>query len=112
MVQDGVRRGRILAFFQFMGIQAKGLDLEALHPRNRISGFFKEHMGLGVGAVIRGWDVGVEGMQVGGKREIVIQPEYAYGANGIRNPETGTYIIPPNSTLVFEVELLSVLPLE
>lgn len=54
---------------------------------------------LGVGQVIRGWDEGVQGMKVGGKRLIVISPEYAYGEQAVGS-------IPPNSTLIFEVELL------
>lgn len=56
---------------------------------------------LGKGDVIRGWDEGLEGMRVGGKRTLTIAPDFAYGNRGI-GP------IPPNSTLVFEVELLRV----
>ena len=63
---------------------------------------------LGYGRVIKGWDEGVVGMKVGGKRTLVIKPAYAYGDAGVQNPQTGEYIIPQNATLTFEVELLGV----
>jgi FKBP-type peptidyl-prolyl cis-trans isomerase len=56
---------------------------------------------LGEGRVIRGWEEGMVGMKVGGVRKLYIAPDYGYGINGV-----GT--IPPNSTLIFEVELLNV----
>jgi FKBP-type peptidyl-prolyl cis-trans isomerase FkpA len=57
---------------------------------------------LGAGHVIRGWDEGVQGMKIGGARTLVIPPQLGYGARGAGG------VIPPNATLMFEVELLGV----
>ena len=57
---------------------------------------------LGVGQVIKGWDQGFAGMKVGGRRKLTIPPEMGYGASGAGG------VIPPNATLIFDVELLAV----
>ena len=58
--------------------------------------------GLGEGMVIRGWDEGVQGMKVGGQRLLLIPPNLGYGSRGAGG------VIPPNATLLFEVELLGI----
>ena len=59
---------------------------------------------LGVGSVIKGWDVGVKGMKVGGRRRLTVPPELGYGDKGAGS------VIPPGATLIFEVDLLEIEP--
>ena len=58
----------------------------------------------GVGSVIKGWDIGVKGMKVGGRRRLTVPPELGYGDKGAGS------VIPPGATLIFDVDLLEVEP--
>lgn len=65
---------------------------------------------IGAQQVIGGWDEGILGMKVGEKRCLIVPPALGYGSQGQTNPQTGVTTIPPNATLVFEVELINLAP--
>jgi FKBP-type peptidyl-prolyl cis-trans isomerase FkpA len=77
--------------------QRKGREFDNSRDRNEPHAFK-----LGAGEVIRGWDEGVNGMKVGGRRTLTIPPEMAYGTTGFGE------LIPPNAMLIFDVELVDV----
>lgn len=81
----------------YTGMFPDGRKFDSSHDRRQAFEF-----PLGDGAVIKGWDEGLQGMRVGGKRKLTIPPHLGYGARGAGN------VILPNATLVFEVELLDV----
>ncbi len=80
----------------YIGRFQDGSQFDNSYARNRPFSFV-----LGAGQVIQGWDQGIAGMKVGGQRRLTIPPSLAYGRDGYLD-------IPPNATLVFDVELLSI----
>ena len=81
----------------YTGTLENGSKFDSSHDRSEPFVFT-----LGRGQVIKGWDQGIAGMKVGGKRRLEIEPALGYGASGFPP------VIPPNSKLIFEVELLEV----
>lgn len=94
---DEAKAGDIVSV-NYIGTLVDGKKFDSSYDRGKPFSFV-----LGVGQVIRGWEEGIVGMRVSGKRKLVISPNFAYG-----NQEVGNGLIPANSTLIFEVELLGV----
>lgn len=90
---------------QYSGWLTDGTLFDSSRSRNQPFSFT-----VGQGQVIPGWDEGLPGMSAGGQRKLIIPSALAYGPSGQQDPNTGATIIPPNATLVFEIELLSVKP--
>lgn len=80
----------------YLGTLTNGTKFDSSYDRNQP--FTTQ---IGVGQVIKGWDEGIVGMKVGGKRKLIVPPSLGYGSQNLGS-------IPPNSTLIFEVELLSI----
>ena len=97
-VGDGVEAvaGKTVSV-NYRGTLENGTEFDSSFKRNQPFGFI-----LGQGAVIQGWDLGVSGMKVGGKRRLTIPSDLAYGDGGVPGA------IPGGATLIFEVELLGV----
>lgn len=81
----------------YTGTLTNGSKFDSSRDRNETFDFQ-----LGAGMVIKGWDQGVAGMKVGGRRKLTVPPELGYGAGGYPP------VIPPNSVLIFDIELVEV----
>lgn len=91
-----VKKGDIISI-HYKGTLLDGREFDSSYKRGQP---FETQ--IGVGQVIKGWDEGVVGMKVGGKRKLTIPPELGYGERG------AGAVIPPNATLIFEVELVGI----
>jgi FKBP-type peptidyl-prolyl cis-trans isomerase FkpA len=109
MVDHKIGTGALAASGKQVSVHYTGWLFDATAPDNKGAKFDSSRdrgqpfkFSLGAGQVIAGWDQGVAGMCVGGQRTLTIPPELGYGARGAGG------VIPPNATLVFDVELLDV----
>jgi peptidylprolyl isomerase len=93
--EEAVKGALITA--HYLGTLEDGTKFDSSYDRGQPFQFL-----LGAGQVIQGWDLGVLGMKVGGKRKLTIAPDLAYGSTGAGD------LIPPDATLFFEIELVSV----
>ena len=84
----------------YVGMLEDGSVFDSSHDRGRTFSFT-----VGKGRVISGWEIGIENMQEGGKRRLTIPPELGYGESGVRG------MIPPNATIIFEIEVVEILKL-
>ena len=91
-----------LVYVQYTGKLTNGTKFDSSLDRGQPFSFV-----LGQGMVIKGWDEGVLGMKKGESKTLTIPAEKAYGASGVPDGRGG-YVIPPNSTLVFDVELVDI----
>lgn len=109
MIDDAVGTGEAIAAGQVAVVHYTGWLYDANAPQNRGKKFDSSRdrgrpfrFVVGGGEVIAGWDQGVQGMQVGGRRQLIVPAHLGYGEGGARG------VIPPGATLLFEVELLGI----
>ncbi len=99
---SSVVRSGDTVFVHYTGKLQSGAKFDSSHDRGEPFGFV-----VGVGMVIKGWDEGVLGMEVGEKKTLSIPADKAYGSQGVSDG-LGGYVIPPNAPLIFDVEVIKV----